>query len=56
MPQYRKYDHHIELKPNVPASIRCRVYPMSLKEDKELDKFINENLRLKRIDRKLQPV
>ena len=33
MPQYGKYDPHIELKPDAPAKINCRVYPMSLKED-----------------------
>jgi hypothetical protein len=55
MPQHGKYNHHIELKPNASAAIRCRVYPMSPKEDEELDKFIDENLRLKRIVRTDSP-
>jgi len=46
MPQHGKYDHCIELKPNAPAKINCRVYSMSSKEDKQLNKFIDENLRL----------
>src|SRR6266851_2424222 len=49
LPQHGNYDHSIELKPNAPATINCRMYPMSPKEDVELDKFVDENLRLQRI-------
>jgi len=31
------------------------MYPMSLKEDRELDKFVDENLRLQRIIRTDSP-
>jgi hypothetical protein len=55
MPQHGKYDHYIKLKPDAPAKINCRVYPMSLKEDEQLDKFIDENLRLQRIKRTDSP-
>jgi len=46
MPQHGAYDHQIVLKPDVPAALNCRVYPMSPEEDKQLDKFIDENLKL----------
>ena len=46
MPQHGVYDHHIVLKPDAPAALNCRVYPMSPEEDKQLDKFIKENLKL----------
>jgi hypothetical protein len=46
MPQHGAYDHHIVLKLDTPAALNCRVYPMSPKEDKQLDKFIKENLKL----------
>jgi hypothetical protein len=46
MPQHGAYDHAIVLKPDAPAALNCRVYPMSPEEDKQLDKFIKENLKL----------
>ena len=46
MPQHRAYDHTIVLKPDAPAALNCRVYSMSPEEDKQLDKFIKENLKL----------
>jgi hypothetical protein len=55
MPQHGAYDHQIELKPDAPAAINCRVYPMSPEEDKQLDKFIEENKRLGQIVRTDSP-
>jgi hypothetical protein len=55
MPQHGAYDHAIVLKPDAPAALNCRVYPMSPKEDKQLDKFIEENLKLGRIVRMDSP-
>jgi len=43
------------LKPDAPAALNCRVYPMSPEEDKQLDKFIEENLKLGRIVRTDSP-
>jgi len=51
MPQHGAYDHSIVLKPDALAALNCRVYPMSPEEDKQLDKFIEENLKLGRIVR-----
>ena len=36
------WDHTIELKPNTPDAIPCKVYPMTLTEDKALEEFIQE--------------
>ena len=51
MLQHGVYDHRIILKPDAPAALNCRVYLMSPEEDKQLDKFIDENLKLGQIVR-----
>ena len=43
-PPSRPWDHAIELKPNTPDTIDCKVYPMAQHEDKALEEFINEQL------------
>ena len=43
-PPPRPWDHAIELKPDTPSHLRCKVYPMTREEDTALDKFINEQL------------
>jgi hypothetical protein len=55
MLQHGAYDHHIVLKPDALAALNCRVYPMSPEEDKQLDKFIEENLKLGHIIRTDSP-
>jgi len=54
-PDRRPWDHAIDLKPDAPASINCRVYPLSPKEREEQKKFLATNLRLKRIRRSKSP-
>ena len=41
-PPSRPWDHAIELKPNAPDAILCKVYPMTPTEDKALEEFIWE--------------
>ena len=41
-PPSHPWDHAIELKPNAPNAIPCKVYPMMLAEDKALEEFIRE--------------
>ena len=43
-PPSRPWDHAIELKPDAPDHLWCKVYPMMREEDKALDKFINKQL------------
>ena len=43
-PPSRPWDHAIELKPDAPSHLHCKVYPMTREEDEALDKFINEQL------------
>jgi hypothetical protein len=43
LPDHKIWDHTIELVPNGKAS-NCKVYPLSLNEQAELDMFIQENL------------
>ena len=48
LPEHRQWDHAIELIPgSEPKSLK--VYPLSLVEQKELDAFLEENLRTRRI-------
>jgi hypothetical protein len=47
--EWWRWDHAIDLKPDAPESIDCRVYPLSPKEKKEQKEFLESNLRLKRI-------
>jgi hypothetical protein len=54
-PGPRKWDHAIDLKPEAPTSIDCRVYPLSPKEKEEQKEFLAKNLRLKRIRRSNSP-
>jgi len=48
-PGERQWDHAINLKPNTPTSIDCRVYPLAPKEKEEQWKFLEANLCLKQI-------
>ena len=43
-PESREWDHAIDLKPNTPNTMNCKVYPLSPTEDIALQKFITENL------------
>ena len=43
-PPSRPWDHAIELKPDAPSHLRCKVYPMTREEDEALNKFIDDQL------------
>ena len=45
LPNRQPWDHAIELTPDAPATIRTKVYPMSVNEQQELERFLEENLR-----------
>jgi len=48
LPEYRQWDHAIKLIPGwEPKS--SKVYPLFLVEQKELDSFLEENLRTRQI-------
>jgi len=48
LPEYRKWDHTIELIPGAEPKL-SKVYPLSLLEQAKLDAFLEENLRTGRI-------
>jgi Reverse transcriptase (RNA-dependent DNA polymerase)/gag-polyprotein putative aspartyl protease len=50
-PRKQRWDYAIDLKPDAPTSIDCRVYPLAPKEKEEQRKFLEANLRLQRIRR-----
>jgi len=55
LPEHRQWDHAIELIPGMePKS--SKVYPLSLVEQKELDSFLEENLRTGRIHPSKSPM
>ena len=55
LPPRRPWDHAIELKPgSEPAG--CKVYPLNLDEQKELDTFLEEHLRTGRIQPSKSPM
>ena len=43
-PEKHPWDHAIDLKPDAPASINCKVYPLSPKEKEEQREFLEGNL------------
>ena len=43
-PESREWDHAIDLKPDAPSTLDCKVYPLSLGEDTALQTFLSENL------------
>ena len=45
LPEHKPWDHAIDLKPDAPETIRTKIYPMSVNEQEELDRFLEENLR-----------
>jgi len=44
LPPKRPRDHEIELTPDAPAVLNCKVYPLPLGQQKQLDEFIEEYL------------
>ena len=43
-PDSREWDHAINLKPDAPSTLDCKVYPLSPGEDIALQTFLSENL------------
>jgi hypothetical protein len=44
LPKHQPWDHTIDLKPDAPETLKTKVYPMPINEQKTLDQFIQENL------------
>jgi hypothetical protein len=42
--KHQSWDHTIDLKPDAPETLKTKVYPMPINEQKTLDQFIKENL------------
>ena len=45
LPAHQPWDHTIDLKPDAPASLNCKVYPLTVKEKEALRKWLDEELR-----------
>jgi hypothetical protein len=44
-PASRPWDHTIDLIPEAPATLNCKVYPLAPGQQKALDKFLDEHLK-----------
>jgi hypothetical protein len=44
LPKHQPWDHTINLKANMPETLKTKIYPMPINEQKTLDQFIQENL------------
>jgi hypothetical protein len=44
LPQHRSWDHTIELLPRSEHRLDCKIYPLSLDEQGQLDEFLEEQL------------
>ena len=55
LPDSREWDHAMELVPRSKLS-GCKIYPLSLTEQKELDAFLKENLESSRIQPSKSPM
>jgi hypothetical protein len=44
LPPHRPWDHHIQLTPDAPPLISCKVYPLSRSEEEYQTKYISEQL------------
>jgi hypothetical protein len=42
--EHKPWDHKIDLKPDTPSEHRSKNYPMSIDEQREVDKFLEENV------------
>jgi hypothetical protein len=49
LPARKPWDHAINLKPDAPDHLDCKLYPMPPEERRKLDEFLEENLRTGRI-------
>src|SRR5262249_13853455 len=49
LPERRPWDHAIELIPGADTNVNCKIYPLTLDEQKELDSFLQEHLKSGRI-------
>jgi transposase InsO family protein/predicted aspartyl protease len=55
LPERKRWDHAIELKPGT-EPFNSKIYPLSVDEQKELDKFIEEHLQSGRIRPSKSPI
>ena len=45
LPRHQPWDHMIDLKPDTPSSLNCKIYPLTAKEKEVLQKWLNEELQ-----------
>ena len=45
LPQHQPWDHTIDLKPDAPSSLNCKIYPLTVQEKEALRKWLDEELK-----------
>ena len=56
LPPRRPWDHAIEFLPGKEPKFKSKLYPMNLDEQKQLDEFLDENLKTGRIQPSKSPI
>src|SRR6201996_8818239 len=55
LPKHQPWDHTIDLKPNAPALLNCKVYPLTTQEKEALRKWLDKELRKGYIEKSKSP-
>ena len=55
LPRPKPWDHAIDLKPDVPTSFDCKIYPLAPKEQEALEEFLIEHQEKKYIEPSKSP-
>ena len=56
LPPSRPWDHAIKLLPGTEERLDCKIYPLSMDEQKQLDEFLEEHLQTGRIRESKSPM
>jgi hypothetical protein len=55
LPKHQPWDHTIDLKPDTPLSLNCKVYPLMVNEKEALRKWLKEELKKGYIEKSKSP-
>ena len=55
LPKHQPWDHTIDLKPDAPSSLNCKIYPLTVNEKETLRKWLDKELKKGYITRSKSP-
>ena len=53
--KHQPWDHTIDLKPTAPASLNCKIYPLTIQEKEVLRTWLDEELKKGYIEKSKSP-